>query len=261
MFAQTIALFRYQLVGLVNRRLLFLLVVVAGLALLVGQFVGALALVEAGPIRAAMIGEFMRVALSIALVALLAVQVTQDYASGQFERMLAMPIHRAQYLLALFTLQAILSGLLAFAGAIVLIPFAPLEDALYWFLALWLELILLGQFVALSALTLERLAPVLMLTLALYLLARGAPFIELVLQRSAQFYEGESGFEWASELFSWIRLFLPGADAFANNDQLMGSDAPGVTLLGRQLLQVGLYSLFLEAVILADFYRKEFGRS
>ncbi len=261
MFAQTIALFRFQLLGVVNRRLLVLMLVVSALGLLVSQFVAGLALVEGERISNAALAEFMRYALSIVLVALLAVQLTQDYENGQFERVLAMPIRRVQYLLSLFALQALLSGLLGLGAGLLLGLNAPAWQALYWGLSLWLELLLLGQFVALSALTLEKLAAVLLLTLALYLLARGAPVIELILDRSARFYEEEAGFRWAREAFSWIRLFLPGADAFARNDLLMGEPLKPLGVLGRQAVQVFIYSLFLEAVILADFYRKEFGRS
>ncbi len=261
MFAQTIALIRFQLLGVINRRLLVLMLIVSALGLLVSQFAAGLALVEGDRISNAVLAEYLRYALSILLVALLAVQITQDYENGQFERLLAMPIRRAQYLLSLFALQLLLSGLLGLGAGLLLWLNTPGWQAVYWGLALWLELLLLGQFVALSALTLEKLAPVLLLTLALYLLARGAPVIELILQRSARFYEEGTGFRWAREIFSWIRLLLPGGDAFARNDLLMGEPLQPPLQLGRQLIQVAIYSLFLEALILADFYRKEFGRS
>lgn len=258
MFAQTIALIRFQLGGILDRRFWLLLLVVLLAGLLAGRFAADLALVEGDAIALAVQAEFLRYCLWLLLSIQLSVLLADAYASGQMERSLAMPISRAQYLLALLAVELVLVSVLALASGLALGLYAPADTILYWVSALFLEGLLLAQFCVLSILSLRRLTPALMLTLAFYLLARAAPLIDLILARSAEYYAEETGFQLGRYVFELIRYLLPSGDAFARNDALLSGVDAG--LLPDQLLVVVVYLLLLLAVSFIDFYRKEFGR-
>ncbi len=259
-FAQTIALIRFQLSGILDRRFWLLLLALLLVSLLVGRFAADLSLVEGDAIALAVQAEFLRYSLWLLLSIQLSVLLADAYASGQMERSLAMPISRAQYLLALLAVELVLICLLAFSSALLLGLYGSAEKILYWAAALFLEGLLLAQFCVLAILSLRRLTPALMLTLAFYLLARAAPLIDLILSRSAQYYEDEAGFQLGRQLFALIRYLLPSADAFARNDALLTAGGHSLGLLPGQLAVVAVYLLLLLAVSFIDFYRKEFGR-
>jgi len=259
MVAQTIALFRFQLIGIVSRRLMISLLVLLLIAFLGGRFVASLALVNGEVVALAAQADFLRYCLVLVLVVALVAQVARDYDSGQLERMLAMPLARWQYLLSLFSVMTLLSLLLAAAASLPLLPFES-GKALYWGVALFLELMLAGQMALLAILSLERLPQAIPLALGLYLLARLGPVIDLALKHSADFYQEETGFQFGRQLFALIRYLLPGDQAFASNNLLFEDGAALLPVLGQQLFQVLIYLLFLQAVMMADFYRKELGR-
>jgi hypothetical protein len=259
MVAQTIALFRFQLIGIVSRRLMVSLLMLLLMAFLGGRFVAGLALVNGEAVALAAQADFLRYCLVLLLVVALVAQVARDYDSGQLERILAMPLARWQYLLSLLGVLSLLSLLLATAALLPLLPFEP-DKALYWGAAVFLELLLAGQMALLAILSLERLPQAIPLALGLYLLARLGPVIDLALKHSADFYQDETGFRFGQQLFMLIRYLLPGDQAFASNNLLLTEGAALLPALGQQLIQVLIYLLFLQAVVMADFYRKELGR-
>ena len=58
-------------------------------------------------------------------------------------------------------------------------------------------------------------------------------------------------------MFNAILYFVPGSDTFAESDVFFG-EANLLATLGEQSFSVLVYSLFLLAICLVDFYRKEF---
>ena len=257
MFRQTIALFRYQLVGIVNRRLALLLLAIVSAGFLLSRFVAELAIINSETIALSALADFLRYALVLVMVITLSYQVAQDYEARQFDRLLAMPLSRWQYLVAQWLVMFFFAFLLALPVGLLLWWLAGSPLALYWSVALLLELLLVGQFALLAILSLEKLPLAVMLSLTLYLLAKAAPIIAVILAQSSPFYDQEQSFRLASTLFSALQYLLPDASAFAQNDLL---SAPQGLLgeLGRQWISVIVYSIFLQLIILFDFYRKEF---
>ena len=91
MFNQTIALFRYQLLGILNRKLLVVLIAIAMAAFLFSRFVAELAIIHSQSISLASLAELLRYSLLLMLVISICHQISQDYELGQFERLLATP--------------------------------------------------------------------------------------------------------------------------------------------------------------------------
>ncbi len=257
MITQTIALFRYQLTGIVNRRLLILLSAILLLAVLLNRFVVELALLHSDAIGLSVMADFLRYSLVLVMLITLSDQIAQDYQTSQFHRLLAMPLARHQYLSAQWLVTTCLAAMLAVPVFVLMWLMSPLSQAGYWGAAVFLELLLVGQFAVLATLNLQKLPLAVMFGLALYLLSKLAPLIAIMLTQSSPIYEEESGFQFASVLFSALQYVLPDANAFARNDLL---DQPTQLLsswLG-QLGQVLVYVFFLQMIILFDFYRKEF---
>ena len=259
MVAQTIALFRFQLIGIVNQRLLLSLLMLLLLAFLGGRFVASLALIDSEAVALAAQADFLRYALVLMMVVGISAWIARDYESGQLERLLAMPLTRLHYLLALFAVMNVLAALLGAAAALPLLA-VNVGAGLYWGMAVFLELLLAGQLAVLAILSLERLPQAILLALGLYLLSKLGPVIDLALRHSSRYFSDEAGFRIGQQLFTLIRSLLPGDAAFAQNNLLLMTQPDWATALFAQFIQTLIYLLFLQAVILADFYRKELGR-
>jgi len=254
---QTIALFLYQLRGIVNSRIIIAVLAILAIAFVGGRFVAELAIINSEAIALAAMADFVRYSLITVLIISVCYQISQDYELHQFERLLAMPVTRLQYVLAQLLVLLTLALLLSVTVFLLLLAVSGLSSAFYWSNALFLEMILVGQFSMLAIISLEKLPVAVVFTLAIYLLAKAAPLIELVLSQSTVYYGQEAGFQFSSFIFSVIQYVLPDSQAFAQNNALLGGEEG---LLIQQLVAVIIYVAFIQFVILLDFYRKEFNR-
>jgi len=254
---QTIALFRYQLLGIINTRVIILLCLVFSVAFVGSQFIAELAILNSEDIALAALADFLRYSLVILLIISLSFQVSQDYESGQFERLLAMPLSRVQYVLAQFMVLLVLAFILILPLFITVLLLSDSTDAMYWAVATFLELILVGQFALLAIVSLEKLPISVIFTFAIYLLSKSASLIELALSRSTPFYDEEGSFQLIIFLFSKISYVLPDSGYFAQNNIFFEDVNYGI-LLSSQFVSVIIYSAFIQSVLLVDFYRKEF---
>lgn len=260
MLSQTIALFRYQLLGMINGRMILLLLAVYSVSFLGSRFVAELAIINSENIALSVLAEFLRYSLVLLLIISLSHQISQDYELSQFERLLAMPISRYQYILAQILL------LIVFALIMVLPVFALMSlvgdasVAFYWSMALYMEMILVGFFALLAIISLEKLPVAIIFSIALYLLAKAAPVINLILSQSSPIYEDEKGFQLAQWFFGVIQYVLPDAKVFAQNNIVFGGVSIAEPLL-QQLISVLVYSCFILFIVLVDFYRKEFNQT
>ncbi len=257
---QTIALFRYQLLGIVNSKIILLLIAILMAGFLLNRFVAELAIINSDTIGLGVMAEFLRYSLLLLLIVSLCHQISQDYELNQFDRLLAMPLSRGQYVLAQFLVLLAMAILLVLPMFILLLVLSDLSVAVYWSLAVLLELLLVGQLAVLAILSLEKLPVAVIFTLAIYLLARTVPFVDLIFDQSTEFYQEETGFQFAQFFFAGLQYVFPDMTAFAQNNAIF--TASGFTSqLGQQLISVVVYGLFIQFIILVDFYRKEFNRS
>ena len=168
-----------------------------------------------------------------------------------------MPVSRWQYIAAQFLT-------IASIGLILIVPVLPvitiassIEIALYWSAALWLEILLVGLVGLLAILSLEKIPQAVFFSVAVYLLAKLSGLIGQMLSESVYLSDGGVASRFAEFVFSGILHIIPRLEAFAQNDVFF--EPQGLTgILLTQLGTVSIYSLFLLAVCLIDFYRKEF---
>ena len=128
---------------------------------------------------------------------------------------------------------------------------------LYWASALWLEIFLLGLLGMLAIISLEKIPLAVCFSMAIYLLARLSGLISQMLEESVRLSDGSLTSRFVDLIFNAILYLLPGLESFANNNIFFGN----VDLLQSfsvQFFSTVIYALFLIAVCLVDFYRKEF---
>jgi len=257
MGAQTISLFRYLLLGILNLRLFVLVVILVALALLFSSFITELAIINSERIAQALLADILRYSLVFLTLLLVTTSVAEDYQFRQFERLLTMPVSRWQYIAAQFLIVATISGILALPVLLITWLNSSIEIALYWSAALWLEMLLLGLVGLLAILSLEKIPVAVFFSVAIYLLAKLSGLIGQMLSESVRLSDGSASSRVTEWIFSAIMNVIPRLDAFAQNDVFFESlDLIGI--LSKQLVTVTIYALFLLAVCLVDFYRKEF---
>lgn len=229
------------------------------LALFLSLFVAELAIINSVSIALGVFAEVIRYALVFYITLTVCHLVSQDYELGLFERLLAMPVSRAQYIGSVFLVA--LAGCLIFVTPLflMLLWLGDFSQAGYWSAAVGLELLLVAQIGILMSVSLEKMPLAVVLTIAVYLLSRLLPLFELIVENSARYYNEEPGIQVSGMVLSVVGYVLPGWKAFAQTNALVGEQSKAVVLV-QQLLPVVVYSLFLQAIILFDFYRKEFNQ-
>ena len=254
---QTISLFRFLMLGILSKRLFVLVAIMVLAAVLGGSFVDELAIINGAAIQAAFVADFLRYSLALLALLMIATSVAEDYEFRQFERLLTMPLARWQYIAAQTLVIASLCMLLILPVALLISLYGNAAIGLYWAAALWLELFLLGILGLLAILSLEKIPQAVIFSLAIYLLAKFSNLISLMLTESVKLSEGSVTSRVIEFIFGAILYVIPGSEAFAENDVFFAS-YDLIAILGNQLTSVSIYALFLLAVCLIDFYRKEF---
>ncbi len=258
MVGQTISLFRYLLLGVVNRRLAVLVFILFIVATLLASYVSELAIINSQNISAALLGDFLRYSLVFLALLLVTSNVAEDYKSKQFERLLTMPLSRWQYIAAQFLVILAIATILSFPVVIIVSFFTSIEIAAYWAVALWLEIILVSLIGLLGILSLEKIPQAIFFSLAIYLLAKFSGVISQMLSESVKLSDGNASNRFAELVFDGVLHVMPGSQAFAQNNIFFELTLLPSELLLEQLLTVCVYAAFLISVCLIDFYRKEF---
>jgi len=257
MIGQTISLFRFLLLGILNLRLLVMVSILLVVSVLLSSFITELAIINSRQIATAVLADFLRYGLIFLALLLVITNVAEDFEFKQFDRLLTMPISRWQYIAAQFMVIASVAAVLVSPVLIILALRSSLDLALYWSAALWLEMLLVGLIGLLAILSLEKIHQAVFFSLAIYMLAKLSGLISQMLSESVDLSDGGLANRVSEFIFSGILHLIPRLDAFAQNNVFFESTGLPEILLS-QLGTVSLYSAFLLAVCLIDFYRKEF---
>ena len=257
MISQTIALFRYLMLGIISRRLFVLLALLLVTALLGSSFMHELTIINGAAISTAFVADFLRYSLAVLVLLMITSAVAEDYESRQFERLLTMPLARWQYIAAQVLVIASLCLLLVLPVMLLVTLYSGPAIGLYWGAALWLELMLVSLLGLLAILSLEKIPLAVIFAMAIYLLAKLSGLIGLMLAESLRLTEGGAGSRALDVIFGAILYVIPDSGSFADSDVFFES-LDLLAAFGDQLLSVTIYALFLMAVCLVEFYRKEF---
>lgn len=254
---QTISLFRYFLLGIFNKRLAILVIIVTITGLLLAGFVKELAIINSKQIASSLMADYLRYSFVLLAMLLVISNVAEDFESKQFERLLTMPISRWQYIIAQLMVIAAIAVFLILPVLVLFTITAEFEIALYWSLALWMEIFLVGLLGLLAILSLEKIPQAMFFTLAIYLLAKLSAIINQMLAYSIHYSDGSTRSEITDMVFQTILHVIPRLEAFAQNDLFYKNAGYGQALI-EQSQAVSVYAVFILAVCMIDFYRKEF---
>lgn len=221
------------------------------------QFVQELSLINSTEALFAFQVEFYRYCLTLLSSLILVVAVADDYSSRQFENLLSMPIQRWQYLVAQVCAIAVVNVAIVLFAACLLVFQVDFDVAITWLVSMWLELMLCSLLALLAILSLEKIPSAMMLFISLYILSRASPIIIEIIEQSVYYSDGNVVNKSILITFQLIDMILPNAAVFLQSDLFFNLDVSEVNLWA-QFLWVLLYGLFIFAVILFDFYRKEF---
>ncbi len=257
MIGQTISLFRFLLLGILNLRLVVLVSILLLVSVLLSSFIAELAIINSDRIAIAVLADFLRYCLVFLALLLVITNVAGDFEFKQFERLLTMPVARWQYIAAQLMVVASIAAMLVLPVFVILTLMSSLELALYWSVALWLEILLVGLLGLLAILSLEKIPQAVFFSLAVYFLAKLSGLISQMLSESVNLSDGGLANRFSELIFNGILHVIPRIEAFAQNNVFFEPSGLSEILL-NQLGTVSLYSLFLLAVCLIDFYRKEF---
>ncbi|MFT6372801.1 MAG: hypothetical protein ACJAZT_001555 [Gammaproteobacteria bacterium] len=260
MSGQTISLFRYLLLGVVNRRLAILVCILILVSALLGSFVSELAIINSHNISAAVQGDFLRYSLVFLALLMVTSNVAEDYQSKQFERLLTMPLARWQYIVAQLLVILMVASVLSLPVIGVLSLSTSFDMAFYWAAALWLEIVLVSLIGLLGILSLEKIPQAVIFSMAIYLLAKFSGVISQMLSESVKLSDGSASNRFAEWVFEGVLHLMPGSQAFAQNNVFFDTSLSSLGLLFSQFFTVAIYAGFLISVCLVDFYRKEFNR-
>jgi len=245
------------MLGILSRRLLVLVLVLVVLTMLVGSFFSELAIINGKAIVVALVADFLRYSLGLFALLVITTSVAEDYEFKQFERLLTMPLSRWQYIVAQVLVIASLCLLLVLPVLLVISLYSDWQVGLYWTSALWLEIFLLGLLGLLAILSLEKIPLAVCFSLAVYLLAKLSGLISQMLAESVRLSEGSLGSRFVEFIFGAILYLVPDLETFAENDVFFGN-VDLIETISVQFSSAVIYALFLIAVCMVDFYRKEF---
>ena len=245
------------MLGILSRRFVVLLLILLLAAALFGGYISELTLVNGRAIVAAFMADFLRYCLALLTLLIIASSVAEDYEFRQFERLLTMPLARWQYIVAQTLLIACLCAMMALPAALLVAFYSDAFTGLYWAAALWMELFLLGLLGLLAILSLEKIPQAVFFALAVYLFAKLSGLLTLIVAESVKMSEGSTASRTVEFVFNAILYVMPGIDTFADSNVFF-VDLDLLHSLGEQMLSVVVYALFLLAVCMVDFYRKEF---
>ncbi|MFT4650009.1 MAG: ABC-type transport system involved in multi-copper enzyme maturation permease subunit [Polaribacter sp.] len=258
MVGQTLSLFRYLLLPVLNRRLAVLASILFVVAMLLASYASELAIINSERISAAVLGDFLRYSLVFLALLLVTSNVAEDYESKQLERLLTMPLSRWQYIVAQLLVILVIAAFLSLPVVVIVPFFTSIEIAVYWAVALWLEITLVSLIGLVGILSLEKIPQAMLFTIAIYLLAKFSAVISQMLSESVKLSEESAYNIFVTLVFDGILHVMPASHAFAQNNIFFDPTLLPYALLSDQLLAVVIYSVFAIAVCLVDLYRKEF---
>ena len=225
--------------------------IVAGLAL--AAFLSQVTLTESLALQAAILAALLRACAVFLIAAQVATSTLREINDKGLELMLSLPLSRSAQYLGRLAGFAGCGVVLAFAFALVLLPWVPPAAAALWGLSLACEVALVAAAALFFAMTLAQLLPAIAATAGLYLLARSMAAIQAI--ASGPVADTTLTGRIARFSVDAIALLLPRLDQVTRTEWLLY----GVPSAGAWAAAVGglvLYGLLLVAAGLFDFHRR-----
>lgn len=225
------------------------IVIGAGLA----AFLSQIALTESAALQAAIVGAVLRGCAVFLVAAHVASSTLREINDKGLEVMLALPVSRTAHYVGRAAGYAIPANVLAVAFSLPLLAWAPAGAVALWGVSLACEAALVAAVALFFSMTLAQLVPAIAATLALYVLARVMPAIQLI--ANGPLAEASPAHELARWSVEAVAVLLPRLDAVTRTEWLLYG-APALQEYLWALAALGVYAAVVISAGLVDFYRR-----
>ena len=239
-----------------RNRLLWLSLLVVVISFGLVEFIGDLAITEHRVTQVAVLGAFLRLSAVIIVTMFVVSSTVRELQDKTLEMILAMPIHRSSYYLGKLTGFIHVSAIIATIFSTMLLLYASADQVLIWGISLFFELILVVALGLVMLFTFNQIPAAITGVFVIYAAARSATSIYLmskypIISHNTISQKFMDGFV---ELLTWL---LPDLHRFTQTEWLAYSTG-SFSLLMPVIGQSIIYLIFLSAIALFDFYRKNF---
>lgn len=243
---------RFRMVDALRSRLLWILFLVALLALGSGLFGAEMALVERRQVAISGAAPLLRVAAVLLLALLVAVSTVREFNDRSVLIALAAPLPRSHWMLGHLVGSLGLAMIVALACAAPLLTLAAPVAVAAWALSLAFELAIVAALALASASAFKQVPAALMACVAFYVLSRLMGVV-LMLDENAALASGSLWGQLGSGLIRTLGVILPSLDLFTRTDWLL----EGVVSLAQPVVQGLIYVGLLFTVAVLDLSRHD----
>ncbi len=246
----------YTALEAIRGNLFWLVAGIALFCLMLGFFVGELAITESVMAQGSICGALLRLS-AVFIVALFAINtVNQDFQEQRIEMLLALRLTRAEYGFGKFFAFCLIAWMIAICMSVSLLFFLPVNQVLWWGISLVFELSIVVAFALFCVISLRQMTMAVIVVMGFYLLARSINAIQLMVNTPI-IGSLSSANEMMRLLVDGIQMLLPNFDHYAQTEWLIYGIDDGLSLINI-FLQTFIYCGLLIGAALFDLYRKEF---
>lgn len=243
----------YTLLEALRNRLTWLVLLVALAGIGISGFLNEVALTESRQTQAAFLAAFLRFSAAFLMATFVVTSMVREFNDKALELVLALPLPRAGYLLGKLAGFAALTAAPATLFGLLMLFFAPPQQALLWTASLLLELWLVAAFSLLCVLTFQQIMVALSAVMGFYLLARSISALQLIGDATGN--QAPLSQQVINFVIDAIAAVLPHLDRFTQTEWLVYHSGTW-SMLGGLLMQSAVYLTLLTGAALFDLYRK-----
>lgn len=246
----------YTALEAIRGKLFWLVAGIALFCLMLGFFIGELAITESAMAQGSICAALLRLS-AVFMVALFAINtVSQDLQAQRIDMLLALRLTRAEYSFGKFFAFCLIAGMIAACMSVSLLFFVPVDQVLGWGISLAFELCIVVAFALFCAISLNQMTLAIIVVMCFYLLARSINAIQLMINTPI-INNMSSANEIMRLLVDVVQMLLPNLDHFTQTEWLIYGTSDGLSLVNI-FLQTVVYCVLLMSATLFDLYRKEF---
>lgn len=242
----------YTLMEAFRNRLLYIIAIFLGLTIGIAIFGGSLSIIEVEQTQAQILGLIYRFGAIIICSLMVISGANREFNDKNHELILSTSVTRAQYFIGKLIGYYLIGILICIAMGLTLFIFCPAVPVCAWTLSILCETLIMITSALMFATIINNLSISIILQLGFYLLARTMGAISMMVATGSE-DSIASGF--VGKIVSGISYIIPQLHRFANSDWLSGV-VTEFNQLGFILLQTLIFCLFLTAVSIFDFSRK-----
>jgi len=220
------------------------------------EFTGGLTLTEHNETQLVLLAVFLRFS-AVVMVSLFVVSSTiRERQDKLLEMILALPVQRLDYYLGKLSGFILIAAVISLLFALELLLYADMKQVVIWGLSLWLELVLVAAISLLMLFSFNQIPAALASVFILYSASRIMTALYLMAEKPIISHTtvAEKFMDGFITMLTWL---LPDLSRFTRTSWLLDASVDWAVLMPLAG-QTAVYLLFLSAVALFDFYRKNF---